>query len=362
MVGRTLLLAALALPAGASDWPSVRGNAAMTGEASGKLTDRLALQWSFEAPGAIGSGIAIANGLVLFGDGTGILHALDANTGTERWRYDAKEAIEAPTSVAGDLVLVGDLAGVLHAVNLADGKPRWTFTTEAEIQGGVTVTDGCLLLGSYDATIRCLSRDGVERWKVETDNYVHAAAAATKSRAWVAGCDGFLRGIDLATGAERNKIALGGYVATSPAIAGKRAVVGTFENEIVAVDLETGTVAWRFSDPERSFPFASSAATDGTLVWIGGRDRRVHALELGTGKPRWTWNAGSKVDASPVLVGDRLVVATERGRLALLDATTGREVGVVEVGGMVTTSPAVADGRVVVGTADGLVSSFGAPR
>ena len=141
--------------------------------------------------------------------------------------------------MAGDLVLVGDLGGILHAVNLVDGKPRWTFTTEAEIQGGVTVTEGCLLLGSYDATIRCLSRDGVERWKVETDNYVHAAAAATKSRAWVAGCDGFLRGIDLTSGAERSKIALGGYVATSPAIAGNRAVVGTFENEIVAVDLDS---------------------------------------------------------------------------------------------------------------------------
>lgn len=343
-----------------ADWPSVRGDAALTGHSSTTIAASPVVRWTFEAGGAI-AGVAMAQGVVVASDGSGILHAIDLEKGTSRWRYEAGAEIEAPPTIDRGLVYVGDMNGVVHAVSLDKGTRVWTFATDGEIHAGVTVAGDCLLIGSYDASVRCLSREGKERWKVETDNYVHSAVAVADGTVWIAGCDGFLRGIALDSGRELHRIELGGYVAASPAIARGSAVVGNFENEVVGLDLAKATVRWRWSDPDRSFPFASSPATDGTTAWIGGRDRRVHAFDLASGSPKWSWNAGSKVDASPLLAGKHLVIGTERGQLVVLDAATGRELSKLDLGSGLS-SPAAAFGLILVGSADGLLYALGAPE
>lgn len=343
----------------AGEWTSARGDAAMTGRAAGGVPAKPGVVWEREIGAAAGGGVAIADGSVLVGDAEGRLHALSFASGEPRWVYQAGAAIHAAPLVANGVVYVGDDAGIFHAVDLANGEKRWAFDTGGEIHGGATLAGDCLLVGSYDMSVRCLSIDGKERWRLETENYVHAAAAVADGEVWIAGCDGYLRGIELASGRELARVELGGYVAANPAIAGHRAVVGSYENEVLAVDLDKRTVSWRFSDPDRTFPFAAPAAIDPTTAWIGGRDRMVRAFDLATGAVRWSWNAGSRLDAGVVLAGSQLIVASERGRVTILDAASGGELSTLELGAAITTSPAVAAGRIVVGTADGVLYALG---
>jgi len=128
-----------------------------------------------------------------------------------------------------------------------------------------------------------------------------------------------LRVVSLADGSELRKIHLGGYVGASPALAGGRAFVGTFENEVRAVELESGKLLWTYSNPERQFPYLSSAATDGKLVVLGGRDKTVHAIDVSTGKARWT--RPESLEASWKPAGHALLVVRPR---ATTDATLAR--------------------------------------
>jgi outer membrane protein assembly factor BamB len=342
-------------------WPQFRHNHSLTGVTPEIVKPPLKVLWTYEAGESVESSAAIVNGTVYVGSQPGVLVALDLTTGKPKWEYKVSEAGlgESSPAVAGDLVLVGDLGGVLHAVNAADGKARWTFKTEAEIKSSPIVAGDRVLIGSYDAHLYCLSLDGKLQWKVETKAQVHATPAVRNGIAYIAGCDEILRAIRIADGRELFTMSSGSYTAASPALAGSHAYYGTFENEVLGVDLETRKFLWRYRHAERNFPFYSSAAVADGRVFVGGRDKMLHALDAATGKALWTFTTRARIDSSPAVAGRMVWVGSNDGRLYALDAASGKSVWEFDAGGPLSASPAIAGGRVVIGSQDGTVFCLG---
>jgi len=293
--------------------------------------------------------------------GNGDLVALDFATGALRWKYTTGNLIgESSPTVAGGTVFIGDLGGVFHAVNIADGKPRWTFKTMSEIKSSPVVVGDTVLIGSYDAHLYALDvATGRQRWAVETQGQVHATPAVVDGLAFIAGCDAVLRAIRVADGTEAYQIASGAYTGASPVIDNGRAYFGTFNNEVLAFDLRAKKRVWRFADPDRKFPFYSSAALANGKVILGGRDKFVYGIDAATGKPAWTFATRARVDSSPAIAGGRVYIGSGDGRLYVLDAATGKKLSEFDAGAGITASPALADGRVIIGTQDGRLYALG---
>jgi len=358
-----LLLLACALPAGA-DWTQFRGNPALTGVASDALPAAPALAWTFEAGGEVESTAAIAGGTVYVGSRDHNLYALDLATGKERFRYQAGGEIRSSPAVLDGVVYVGDEAGTFHAVDTRTGARRWTFATGGAVtssanfavQGQRTFA----LFGSYDNFLYAVdASSGKLAWKLETENYVHATPAIAGGVVYVAGCDGFLRAVRASDGRELGKVALGGNTAASTAIADGRAFVGTFQNEVVAVDLDPLAVAWRFKDGARELPFYASPAVAAGSVVVGGRDKRVRALDAASGKERWSFPTPGRVDASPVIAGDRVVAGSLSGDLYVLSLATGKSLWHYAAGSPLAASPSVGGGYLVLATTGGTVLALG---
>ena len=146
---------------------------------------------------------------------------------------------------------------------------------------------------------------------------------------------------------------------------GDRAFVGTFDAEVFAIDLRARKIAWRYRDPDREFPYYSSAALDTTsggsraVVIIGGRDKAIHAIDAASGKAVWKFVTRARVDSSPAVAGGRVYVGSSDGKLYVLDAATGKKTWEFDAGDAITASPAIAGGRVVVGSQDGRLYCFG---
>jgi outer membrane protein assembly factor BamB len=128
---------------------------------------------------------------------------------------------------------------------------------------------------------------------------------------------------------------------------------------VMAVDIQKSELLWVYQNPKRSFPFYSSPAVTENLVVIGGRDKRVHAIDRVTGEERWTFLAKSKVDASPVIVGDRVFVADTRGLMVELNLHTGKPVWYFDINGGVQASPSIAEEKLVIGSLTGTLYCFG---
>jgi outer membrane protein assembly factor BamB len=134
---------------------------------------------------------------------------------------------------------------------------------------------------------------------------------------------------------------------------------GTFDSEVLGVDLKARRVSWRYKDPARQFPFYSSAAVVDGRVVLGGRDKRVHAVDARSGKALWTFATQARVESSPAVVGSRVFVGSSDGRLYALDLAKGTRLWEFNAGGALSASPAVAGGRLVIGSQDGRLYCFG---
>ena len=95
------------------------------------------------------------------------------------------------------------------------------------------------------------------------------------------------------------------------------------------------------------------------LILVGGRNKRVQAINPSDGKLSWQHTTRGGIDASPVVVGDRVFVGGSDGRiygLSLKDGTPGWE---YETGDGFVGSPAIASGRMVIASDEGTVYCFG---
>lgn len=68
-------------------------------------------------------------------------------------------------------------------------------------------------------------------------------------------------------------------------------------------------------------------ATDSTTAYVGGSDHRIVAIDLGTGRTRWTKRLSGPVVGGILRSGKMLYVATDRpgGRLHALETASGNE-------------------------------------
>ncbi len=351
-------------------WLLFRGDAQLTGIASGELPVVLQPKWVFEADDSIESTAAIANGVVYVGSLDAHLYALDLETGAEKWRHAAAAEIKSSPTIVGNVVYFGDESGAFTALDAESGALVW----QAQTGGGVVSSanfyegsgrsedgdDAALIFGSYDNHLYSVSvADGSVNWKIETGGYVNGTPAIVDDRVISVGCDGYLRVVRATDGEVLSQIEIGAYVAASPAISNGHAYFGTYENQVLSLDLETGLADWIYEHPVRKFPFYSSAAITDDVIVLGGRDKMVHAIDRTTGESRWTVTSRARVDSSPVIMGERVFVGSSSGDLYELDLESGATVWTFETGSSIAASPSIASGKLVIGTEDGQLYCFG---
>lgn len=357
---RLVILLAFALSCRA-DWTQFRGNPQLTGVTTATPPKAPKLLWTYEAGDAIESSAAIAGGAAYFGVSNGEVHAVDMQTGKLRWKYKASEAMgESSPAVHAGIVYIGDLMGSIHAIDAATGKAKWTMKTGGEIKSSPVVAEGKVLIGSYDGILYAVdAATGKLAWQVKTKAQVHATPAVVNGLAFISGCDGVLRAIRIANGQQAYEVTIGSYTGASAAIEGQVAYFGTFDNQVLAADLPRRRILWRYEHPQRKFPYYATAAVMNGRVYVGGRDKILHALDAKTGKEVWSFAAKARIDSSPVITSDgRIFFGSNDGNVYALD-TAGKEVWKFTAGAPVSASPAMDGNRLVIGSQDGRLYCFG---
>ena len=72
-------------------------------------------------------------------------------------------------------------------------------------------------------------------------------------------------------------------------------------------------------------------------------------MKRADGHPVWSFATRGKVDSSPAVCGDKVIVGSDDGRLYVVSLGTGKEVWSYDLGQPIDSSPGVAEGKVVVG-------------
>ncbi|MBX9792508.1 MAG: PQQ-binding-like beta-propeller repeat protein [Pirellulales bacterium] len=355
----------------AESWPLFRGSPSATGVAVSSLPENLEVLWQVSTPdGSIESTAAIVDGVAYVGNLNGYLYALNLADGSEKWKYQTEPGFYASAAVRDGRVYIGDAEGRFYCLDAASGELKWGFSSKAEIDSSANFWRDRVIFGSQDATLYCLNAaTGDKLWEYSIPDQIRCFPTIADDRAFIAGCDSKLHVVDLATGQGSAQLDIESPTGNAPAVFVKGDAPATLEDMIYfgtegetffGINWRKSEIVWRYRNPQRAFPYRSSAALTKELVIVGGRDKMIKALDPATGEPRWTFPTKSRVDSSPVVVGQRVFVGGADGRLYGLSLKTGEKVWEYEAGGGFNASPAVAAGRLVIGNEDGVVFCFGA--
>ena len=341
------------------DWPVARGGAGLSGQVGDPVLKNPKKLWSYETEGPIAGEAVSSQGLVAFGNDLGWLHVLDLQTGEPKWKKEFEDSIEAAPAIFEDTLFIGCQDTYLYALDLSTGEEKWKIQTNEKITAGVNITpspDGTthwVVLNGYDGACRALdARTGDQIWMHQTEEYINGSPAIVDGK-WIVfgGCDRILYTLDLATGKPVKQIETEAEIVSTVATEGTCVAWGNYGNEVLAADVTAGKTTWTYTD--RKFPFMSAPAIDKKRVYIGCRDKKIHAISRAEGNGLWKYKTGGRVESSPLLFTDALVCGSSDGRLYAIDIEKGEEIWKVDLGESIIAAPSFANGILLVGSEDG---------
>lgn len=278
----------------------------------------------------LGAGVAFAGGRVFVATGLAEVMALDAATGSEVWRNPLPTPSRGAITVTDGRVIVLTVEGQLLSYSAETGERQWTYTGPSETTTllGVpspAVDDGIVLAGFPNGDIAAV--------RLETGRAI-----------WTEGLAG-IRG--------RPSIAEISAVRGRPAIDRSRGIVTGAGGVTMSIDMRSGRRVWEREISGRESPWVA-----GEWIFMVSAAEEVVALRRGDGRVKWVTTLPRFEDdvkrrdpitwTGPLLIGDRLVLASSRAEAIALSPYTGEILGRQRLPDGVTVSPAAAEGTVFV--------------
>ncbi len=336
-----------------------RGGPQLQGRVAGLAPRHPAVEWTHPIKGAITSEAAVAAGVVVFGDDEGVIHAVDLKTRQERWQVKTEDTVEATPAIAAGRVFIGSDDGVFRALDLRDGKELWQLKGEDKFPTGAALVDAPdggdtrLLVNCYDGVCHCLrAADGAEVWQHKTEDFINGTPVVLAGgQLAFGGCDAVIHILGLKDGADVHSLKSDAQIINSLAAWDDTVYGVNYANQLRAAAVTAEQPTWLYESDDAQF--LTSPALDEGLVYVGSRDKCLHAVDRLTGKLRWKFKTGGRVASAPLVFDDAVVFGSSDGRLYAVAKRDGSELWRLDLGEDLAVAPAFAGGRIVVGGGDG---------
>lgn len=293
------------------------GDNARTGVYAGAGPRQLTgVKWAFKAEGPIVTSPAVAGGVVYIASLSGHLYAVDQETGQAKWNFKSRMPIASSPAVADGVVYFVSSTGSMVAIDAATGQPKWVYAVEYEKKFEAKGLHG------YPSPAQTVP----DAWDVYT-----SSPAVANGKVFFGSGDGNVYAVDTRAGVLQWKFPTQDVVHASPAVVGNMVFIGSWDSYFYALDADTGRQRWAFKAGEdavlhNQVGFQSSAAVVDGTVYVGCRDAHVYALDAATGRKKWDYpTSKSWVNGTPAVHDGVVYVGTsDSSRFMALDAGTGR--------------------------------------
>ncbi|HUV03696.1 MAG TPA: PQQ-binding-like beta-propeller repeat protein [Armatimonadota bacterium] len=361
------------------NWSMFMGDPAHSGYTDERLNFPLKLAWkrmALMAATEIGkqnpSSPVVADGVVYICAGHR-LYAVNAETGSLKWAYPAQEslptAIKSTPLVGDDLVYFAGGDGWLYAVKKETGTLAWNFITASTITSSPILADGVIYVGSGDDHLYALdAQSGNPKWPggFHTLDDVAGSPAVVDGLVYFLSGDMVLYAALVGSGDVKWAVRIGTMGRTASPVVAENTVYLAAGNFVQAYQAKSGRLKWGIQ--LRTTVTSTPAVANGTL-YVGCRNGKLYAFTT-AGKLKWSApvDVGAPIYASPVIAGDTVIVAANKGALVAVDAETGAVKWTYTIFpssldyklkyANVTASPAVSNGALYVLADDGTLYAF----
>ncbi len=287
------------------------------------------------------SGGVVADDTLFVGSKEGRLVAVDIATGSRRW----SEALKMPKT------------GGFGCAPVYGGGGCGGAPAGVAIYGTPAVVDDLVYIGGYNGRIYAFNADSlVVRWVYPRENYLKAIISGpvvVSDRVYFSTSDGVVYALDAATGDRVWEFQIGAKVWATPTSYDDTIYVSSFDNKLYALGAEDGKKKWEF---EAQGALASTPLVYENTVYVGSLDRHLYAVDANTGRQEWAFMGESWFWAKPVAYNKVIYAPCLDGKVYILDAESGREVAAaLDLGSSISASPVLVGDRVIVASQEGVV-------
>ena len=123
---------------------------------------------------------------------------------------------------------------------------------------------------------------------------------------------------------------------------------------LYALNADNGAIAWRF---DTELPLGQSPTVEQGVVYVGGYDRKIHALDASTGRHLWSFDgAHAGFSTNPLVVDGKVIAGSRDGSMYAIGAhrtpNQGRLLWSFKTGGPIDLSAAYSNGVVYFASGD----------
>ncbi|MBQ6298848.1 MAG: PQQ-binding-like beta-propeller repeat protein [Bacteroidales bacterium] len=322
--------------------------------------------WRSQDEGDIGCGAVKAGRFVVYANETGVVKALDADTGRERWRFATEGKVFSTPAVWKKYVVIGSTDGYIYCLSLRNGKLRWRHRCEKSVLATPAIHRGIAYVGSSDHVFRALKvRSGRLVWKHEgIAGFVECRPFVDDEQVVFGDWANTLYSLDPRTGERQWVWNVKGSRMFSPAAvypvkAHGRIFFVTPERKTYAVDAATGKQLWVAAGGRESI----AISPDGETIYVKTMFDSVQAYATtGEGEKRWEVRPGFGYEIAPTPCacspdGQLLFVPTDKGNIFCLRADNGALVWKHKISvALLNNIVPLPDNQLLVATMDGVVT------
>ncbi len=236
-----------------------------------------------------------------------------------------------PIPIDDETVLIADNNARLLTVDSVVVELKRAIPIAGKVVASMLVADGMLYVPFQDGGLGAYSLDGFrEQWLFPTEEGIWAKPLLVGESIIFPSLDHHLYALDRETGNIRWKVDLGGGIASTPLLANDRLYVGSFNKGFFEVSLD-GVILSSYET--QNWVWGTPAIDETGIVYLADLSGYVHALDTEAGlAPRWSQQIAERgIRAGPLVVQDRVVVASRDGKVYWLDRYDGALINAREV-------------------------------
>lgn len=206
-------------------------------------------------------------------------------------------------------------------------KEIWTLQENGDIGAGAVYSGDNVIYTTTQGYVKCVDiESGAQKWSVRLGGKVYSTPAIYKKYVVVGCADNIIYCLDIKTGREIWKHHCDKSVLASANIHDGVAYIGASDGRFRALNIKNGHMVWNY--PQVKGFVESKAYVDDSQVVFGDWANTLYSLDTKTGKLQWTWKTkGSRMYSPasvwPVKKDNRIFIVTPERKTYSIEATSG---------------------------------------
>ena len=272
------------------------------------------------------------------------VYALNVKNGSLLWKYPAeggsKSQFYAAPEVSDSLIVVGDYTNTLYALDKENGFEKWQFTdAEDRYIASSLFNNGNVYAPNTDSYLYAIDENGNLLWRFKTNGPNWSKPIADENYLYLTSMDHFLYALNLDyseadLSADKDGVKtlvsepvwsldLGTAVVSNPVLEDGILYVGTVDGVVYAVDLEKKSILWKYTVEDEMASIWGSPVLTSDAVFFGDEDGNLYAVDKKNGSALWPspFEAGASLISSGITVDDKAVFAASDGKIFSIDSS-----------------------------------------